>query len=64
MCKGPEAESSGDLGVIEGRDAVSKKEAWSQGQPGVRMHEDCKEFGFYFIGKKPQSIVKQGSERI
>ena len=47
MCKGPEAESSGDLGVIEGRDAVSKKEAWYQGQPGVRMHEYCKEFGFY-----------------
>lgn len=46
MCKGREAESTGDPGVIEGKDAVSKKEAWYQGQPGVRMHEYCKEFDF------------------
>ena len=58
MCKGREAESTGDPGVIEGRDAVSKKEAWYQGQPGVRMHEYCKEFWILFHRQEATKYCK------
>lgn len=65
MCKGPEAESAEGPGVTEeGWNVVSQKGAWYKGQAGVRPHDYSKEFGFHFTGRKPLSILKQGTERI